>query len=92
MNATKKLTGTVLAITAATAFSLAPTIASAKQCCNHKHIPVVKCLGVNGCKGNSSCKTAKNACKGLNACRGQGYVTLNQRECAQVLGVKVINN
>jgi len=34
---------------------------------------MVKCSGINSCKGTSDCKTAKSECKGLNSCKGQGW-------------------
>ena len=42
---------------------------------------MVKCAGVNSCKGTSDCKTAKSECKGQNSCKGQGYVLLPKAEC-----------
>ena len=75
-----KVTGTVLAITAAAAFSMAPAVASAAK------TSMVHCMGVNACKGNSSCKTAKNACKGQNSCKGQGFVSMTKEQCKQVGG------
>ena len=34
---------------------------------------MVKCSGINSCKGSSDCKTAKSECKGHNSCKGQGW-------------------
>jgi len=42
----------------------------------------VKCMGINGCKGQSKCKTASNACAGQNACKGHGWLeTATAEEC-----------
>ena len=77
-----RLTGTVLAVAAAAAFSLMPVAASAGK--HHKHM--VKCQGVNACKGHSGCKTAKNACKGHNACKGQGWTKMSKKACKKAGG------
>ncbi len=44
-------------------------------------LAVVKCQGVNACKGNTQCATASNACKGQNSCKGQGWIALSKKEC-----------
>ena len=75
-----KVTGAALAITAAAVFSLVPVVATAGQS------SMVKCMGVNSCKGHSSCKTAKNACKGLNKCKGQGVVSTTAKKCKKMGG------
>ncbi|KTD35782.1 silver efflux pump [Legionella nautarum] len=80
-----KLTGAALAISAATMFSAAPSVALANSC----SCPMVKCLTANACKGLSSCHTATNACKGQNACKGKGFVMLTKGQCLQVIGPNV---
>lgn len=83
----KKITGTVLAIAAATAFTATPAMAKCHHHHHHHHhVSMVKCLGVNGCRGMSSCQTANNACKGQNSCNHRGFVTLPRTKCQQVLG------
>ena len=42
---------------------------------------LVRCYGINSCKGNSLCATAKNDCKGLNNCKGQGVVVKTKSGC-----------
>ncbi len=42
---------------------------------------MVKCFGVNACKGHGSCKSLANACKGQNACKGRGFVLLGKSSC-----------
>ncbi|MBA3537935.1 MAG: hypothetical protein H0T84_15245 [Tatlockia sp.] len=74
MNKTK-LASTVLALTAATAFSVAPITATAGV------VAKVICAGVNSCKGKSACKTATNACKGQNSCKGKGVVKTTKKRC-----------
>lgn len=76
-----RLTGTVLAVAAAAAFSLMPIAASAGH---HHHM--VKCHGVNACKGHGSCKTAKNTCKGHNACKGQSFTKMSKKACKKAGG------
>lgn len=70
-----KLAGTVLAITAASVFALAPVGAVAMS--KHK----VDCYGVNSCKGKSKCKTPDNQCKGMNSCKGKGVVKMSKKMC-----------
>lgn len=62
--------GLALATTAAALFStglVTTTVHAADD-------GMVKCSGVNSCKGSSDCKTAKSECKGHNGCKGQGWV------------------
>jgi hypothetical protein len=42
---------------------------------------MVKCEGVNSCKGKSDCKTAQNECKGHNGCGGQGFKMMTADDC-----------
>lgn len=47
----------------------------------------VKCVGINGCKGQSECKTASNECKGMNSCKGHGWVSkASKDECTKAGG------
>jgi len=51
---------------------------------------MVKCQGINGCKGQSKCQTASNACAGQNACKGMGWLlSPSEDECVKQ-GGKVI--
>lgn len=50
---------------------------------------VVKCSGVNACKGHSACNTATNACKGQNSCKGKGFVEITAKECAAKGGKEI---
>jgi hypothetical protein len=47
---------------------------------------MVKCYGVNSCKGTSACKTAKNDCKGKNSCKGMGFTSMSAKKCAKMGG------
>ena len=43
---------------------------------------MVKCAGLNDCKGKGACKSAMNDCKGKNACKGKGFMeTKTAKEC-----------
>ena len=42
---------------------------------------VVKCLGINECKGQSLCDTATTACAGQNECKGKGWIKVPKSEC-----------
>ena len=75
MNASLK---TGLGIAAAAAALFATTVPMTAAAADG----MVKCSGVNGCKGTSECKTAKNECKGQNGCKGQGMMdTATAEEC-----------
>jgi uncharacterized membrane protein len=50
------------------------------------HTKMVKCYGVNHCKGHSKCKTAKNACKGQNSCKGTGFMKMSPKKCEKMGG------
>ena len=52
-----------------------PMVASAKPG------DMVKCQGVNACKGKSGCKSAMNECKGHNGCKGKGWVEMTEKDC-----------
>ena len=83
MQATKRLTGLMLATAAAGLFALAPMSSFAGE----DAATGVKCEGGNACKGQSACKTAENACKGQNACKGLGHVmAASAEECTKMGG------
>ncbi len=42
---------------------------------------MVKCYGVNDCKGKSACATSSNDCKGENSCQGKGMLMMSKKEC-----------
>jgi hypothetical protein len=67
--------GAALAIAAAAAIAgvAAPVTAGTNY--------VVKCYGLNACKGNGSCKSLANSCKGNNACKGQGIKMISKSAC-----------
>lgn len=71
-----------LAAAAAALFSLGATPAA-----HAADDGMVKCSGINSCKGSSECKTAKSECKGHNSCKGQGWVSKKTAaECTQAGG------
>lgn len=72
----KQLTGIALATAAAGMFAM--TVAGPAAAAQ---APMVKCEGVNACKGKGGCKGAKNACKGQNGCKGQGFMEMSQADC-----------
>jgi uncharacterized membrane protein len=50
----------------------------------------VKCMGINGCKGQSKCKTASNACAGQNSCKGMGWLlSPSAEECVKQGGTVI---
>ena len=71
-----KLTGVALATAAAGLFAMtaaAPVYAQKAE--------MVKCEGVNACKGKGGCKSASNDCKGKNACKGKGFSEMSKADC-----------
>jgi len=70
--------GGVLAAAAAALLlsgQVAPSVAA-----DHEE-ELVKCHGVNGCKGQSECATDHSACNGENSCAGKGWIKMTQAEC-----------
>ncbi len=66
----KKILGATLVTAAALAFSTIPVASSLAGSNN----AMVKCYGVNSCKGKSACKSSMNSCKSQNSCKGKGIV------------------
>lgn len=42
---------------------------------------MVKCMGVNECKGHGACHTSSNGCKGKNECKGKGVMMMSKTDC-----------
>lgn len=74
----KKMTGLLLASTAAALFGTATIAVAAEEGAKSAE---VKCMGINSCKGTSECKSATNSCKGHNSCKGQGWVHATKEDC-----------
>lgn len=77
----RKFTATTLASIAGSMFASAPVLAGSAG-----GEAVVKCFGVNKCKGHNDCKTATNACKGHASCKGQGFIKMSQHACEEIGG------
>ena len=44
---------------------------------------VVKCLGVNECKGQAACGVPDgHSCAGQNECRGKGWIQATEADCS----------
>jgi len=71
---------TVLAAAAAALFT-AGSAGDALADHHEKSGDLVKCEGVNACKGHTACATAENECAGLNSCKGKGWVKMGAEEC-----------
>lgn len=80
MNKARRMTGIALATTAAAMFLTVPMVGHADAG------PMVKCAGVNSCKGKTFCKNPNNACKGQNSCKGTGIVPMPEKSCDVVGG------
>lgn len=80
----KPIQGTVLAIAAAGMFGLTGTAIAEDHAVAKEDL--VKCYGVNVCKGHNDCATAKNDCAGHASCKGSGFVLVPSKACADVGG------
>lgn len=76
----RKFAATTLASIAGSMFASVPVLAGSGQ------EAIVKCFGVNKCKGHNDCKTASNACKGHASCKGQGFIKMSQHACEEIGG------
>ncbi|MEE9383154.1 MAG: DUF2282 domain-containing protein [Nannocystaceae bacterium] len=47
---------------------------------------MVKCIGINDCKGQGLCDTATHDCAGKNECKGKGWVKVARGECEAIAG------
>jgi len=70
-----------LLATAAAALFTAGVAGEAAAGHHEKGDDMVKCEGVNACKGKSRCATAENDCAGHNSCKGKGWVKMSAEEC-----------
>jgi len=75
----KTMTTSALVLAAATLFSAGLASADDKPAQTEA---MVKCSGVNACKGQGGCKTAANSCKGQNGCKGQGFIQMPAKDCS----------
>lgn len=78
MNTSKKLSGAAIAAAAAALFATGFTATATAS----PQESMVKCSGINSCKGSAACATASNSCKGMNSCKGQGWIKASAKECA----------
>jgi len=82
------LKGAVIAAAVGSLF--ASGAAQAKEKEQKASSTVVKCAGVNECKGQGSCHSASNACKGQNGCKGQGTSEMKSEKACTDKGGKVV--
>ncbi len=76
------VTGTALAIAAATMFLASHVQAQESAGSGGAAAAQVKCVGANDCKGKSACKTASSPGPGQNSCKGQGMaMASNEKAC-----------
>jgi uncharacterized membrane protein len=79
-----------LALAASAAALFATALATPAFADEAKDSSQVKCMGINGCKGQSKCKTASNACAGQNSCKGMGWLLAPSADACMEQGGKVI--
>jgi hypothetical protein len=81
----KRMTGVTMAAAAASLFAIsAAPIAQAAEA------PMVKCMGINSCKGQTKCATAEGACAGQNSCKGHGWLPTTSAKACTDKGGKVL--
>ena len=51
---------------------------------------VVRCAGINECKGKGACSGADNACKAKNECKGKGWDEVASAEECTKQGGQVV--
>ncbi len=83
-----KLTGLALATAAATLLITGCTKGDDDEMAMEEssEAVMVKCAGINECKGHSQCATAESACAGQNACKGTGWIEVTEDECDEKNG------
>ena len=42
---------------------------------------MVKCTGVNECKGKGACGNEAHSCAGKNECKGKGWIKISKSDC-----------
>lgn len=81
------------AIASAVASMFLAGASMAKGKATKKTNTVVKCGGINDCKGQGECAGADNACKGMNDCKGQSYKEVKTaKECTDKGGKVLADN
>jgi hypothetical protein len=75
-------TAAFIALTAGSLFAAACNKSDSKTAGKGEKVEMVKCMGVNECKGHGACKTANNACAGQNGCKGQGMTEMTPADCS----------
>jgi len=80
MSAKKRLSGTALAVAAASfaGYASLATVAGPSMAEENVH-----CYGVNSCKGHNDCGGENNSCKGMGSCKGTGFLSMTASECAE---------
>ncbi len=81
------LKGALVAGAVAALFAAGPVVAREKT----KEAPrVVRCGGVNECKGKGACSGADNSCASQNECKGKGWVEVKSAKECKARGGKVL--
>lgn len=87
MQGHKKLSGTAVAIAAASLVGCASTSTNSSGYTQiTTSTDMVHCYGLNICKGHNDCKSGSHSCKGQASCQGQGFVTMPSRACIEAGG------
>ena len=83
-----RLVGSVIASSAAMLFTAGTAVAQdskpADEAASKEAPKTVKCVGINGCKGQGKCgMPGAHGCAGQNACKGKGWVVVPAKECKE---------
>jgi hypothetical protein len=78
---TQSMKGVILASAVGALFAAGQAHAATKVPKPKEVSPMVRCAGVNGCKGKGSCASASNGCAGQNGCKGKGWIEASLKEC-----------
>ena len=60
--------------------------AGSKKMAKKQSAEVVKCYGVNKCKGFAKCAGKGHECAGHNSCKGQGWLLMPKESCEAIEG------
>lgn len=76
-----RVKGAVVATAVAGLFLAKGVLAQGSGAGGKAEAKIVRCEGVNACKGQGACGGATHDCAGKNACKGKGWVEVSADEC-----------
>lgn len=77
-------TGSIVALAAAGLFACANNTPNGQPASQASaSTEMVKCAGINDCKGHGECGGQGHDCAGHNECKGQGWVKTTAQACSE---------